>query len=384
MSNRWPEKVVIGLTGNIATGKSVVRRMLEHLGAFGIDADGLAHRAMSPGAPAYQPIIDTFGKWLLAPDGQIDREKLGNVVFADPEALERLEAITHPIIKQVLDLLIRRAKQKVVVIEAIKLIEASLGKDCDSVWVIDAPEEVQLQRLMSTRKLSEPAARVRIEAQPPQADKIARAHVVVQNADGYEETYDQVQRHFNALLGVSPEAVPEPEPEPVEVPTAPGEARITIQRGGPKHAEGIAAFITQMQGVSLERKDVLLRFGQKAYMLAYSDDKIIGLAGFKVENLITRVDEFQLAPGAPIETVGSLIDSVENASHALQSEISLLFLSNSTPEAIGRAIMDRGYEPRVAADLRVPDWREAAEDSAPPNSFMVAKKLREDRVLKPL
>jgi dephospho-CoA kinase len=123
VSNRWPGKTVIGVTGNIATGKSVVRRILEHVGAFGIDADGLAHRAMSPGAPAYQPILDTFGRWILAADGQIDREKLGKVVFTDPEALGRLEALTHPIVSQVINLLVKRAARRWV-IEAIGLVRS--------------------------------------------------------------------------------------------------------------------------------------------------------------------------------------------------------------------------------------------------------------------
>ena len=78
----WPGKFVIGLTGNIATGKSVVRKMLEHLGAYGIDADALGHRAIARDAPGYKPVLDTFGKWILAPDGQIDRGKLARVVFA--------------------------------------------------------------------------------------------------------------------------------------------------------------------------------------------------------------------------------------------------------------------------------------------------------------
>jgi dephospho-CoA kinase len=169
VSNRWPGKTVIGVTGNIATGKSIVRRILEHVGAFGIDADGLAHRAMSPGAPAYQPILDTFGRWILASDGQIDRDKLGKVVFNDPDALARLEALTHPIVSQVIDLLVKRASQKVVVIEAIKLFEAGLAQHCDSVWVIDAPEDVQIKRLVQQRKMTEPEARMRVAAQPPQA-----------------------------------------------------------------------------------------------------------------------------------------------------------------------------------------------------------------------
>jgi dephospho-CoA kinase len=76
----WPGKYVIGLTGNIATGKSVVRKMLEHLGAYGIDADALAHRAIAKDAPGYQPVLDTFGSWILTPEGQIDRTKLGRIV----------------------------------------------------------------------------------------------------------------------------------------------------------------------------------------------------------------------------------------------------------------------------------------------------------------
>ena len=137
---KWADKYVIGLTGSIGTGKSVVRRMLEHLGAYGIDADALAHRAMAPGAPGYKPVVETFGKYILMPDGQIDREKLGRMVFHDPEALTRLEEIIHPLVSQALDILIRRASQKVIVIEAIKLVEARINTDCDSLWVVYAPQ----------------------------------------------------------------------------------------------------------------------------------------------------------------------------------------------------------------------------------------------------
>jgi len=83
--SNWPGKYVIGLTGNIATGKSVVRRMLEHLGAYTIDADALSHRAISKGAPGYQSALDKFGNWILDKAGEIDREKLGHIVFNDPE-----------------------------------------------------------------------------------------------------------------------------------------------------------------------------------------------------------------------------------------------------------------------------------------------------------
>ena len=120
--SKWPGKTVIGLTGNIATGKSVVRKMLEHLGAYGLDADALGHRAISKGAPGYQAVVEMFGKWILDEDGQINRARLGRVVFADPLALERLEAIVHPLVLQAVDLIVQRSSQPVIVIEAIKLL----------------------------------------------------------------------------------------------------------------------------------------------------------------------------------------------------------------------------------------------------------------------
>jgi dephospho-CoA kinase len=383
VSNRWPGKTVIGLTGNIATGKSIVRRMLEHVGAFGIDADGLAHRAMSPGAPAYQPVIDTFGKWILAADGHIDRDKLGKVVFTDPDALARLEALTHPIVSQVIDLLVKRAGQKVVAIEAIKLFESGLADHCDTVWVVDAPEDIRLKRLMQQRKITEQEARMRMAAQPPQAEKKSRAKVVINNGGGYESTFSQVQDALDQLIG-KPEAAPEPVKEVVSA-APPGEVEIAIQRGGPKAAEAIAKFINQSEGLSLSRTDVLVRFGQKAYMLAYAGEKMIGLAGWQVENLIARTDEFLVAADAPIErTVKSLLQSIEKASNELQAEISLLFLKNNTSDGMRRAVLTSGYDPQEPADFNVPDWREAAEEAQPAETYLVAKRLRADRVLKPV
>ncbi|MBN1430876.1 MAG: dephospho-CoA kinase [Anaerolineae bacterium] len=383
MSNRWPGKTVIGLTGNIATGKSIVRRMLEHVGAFGIDADGLAHRAMSPNAPAYQPIVDTFGKWILNAGGHIDREKLAKVVLNDPEALAQLEALTHPIVTQVIDLLVRRAGQKVVVIEAIKLFEAGLAEHCDAVWVVDAPENIQIGRLIQHRNLTEQDARMRVNAQPPQAEKKARAVVVIDNAGGYESTFTQVQNALDRLIGTEETAL---EPVKEVVSTAPpGEVEIAIQRGGPKLAEDIARFINQNEGLSLGRTDVLVRFGQKAYMLAYAGEQMIGLAGWQVENLIARTDEFIVADQAPTErTVKSLLGSIEKASNELQAEVSLMFLKNDTSGEIRKAVLTSGYEQNSPADLNVPDWREAAEESQPPETYLVVKRLRADRVLKPV
>ena len=118
----WSGKYVIGLTGNIATGKSVVRKMLEHLGAFGIDADALAHRTIASGAPGFQPVLEAFGEGILDSSGEIERSKLAQIVFHDKDALARLELIIHPLVREAIDALINRSGHNVVVLEAIKLI----------------------------------------------------------------------------------------------------------------------------------------------------------------------------------------------------------------------------------------------------------------------
>jgi len=106
--------------------------MLEHLGAYGIDADALAHRVIAKGAPGYRPVISTFGRWILNKNTEIDRQKLGRLVFSNPDALAQLENIIHPYVNQAIDLIVKRSRQRTIVIEAIKLLETKLAGDCDT------------------------------------------------------------------------------------------------------------------------------------------------------------------------------------------------------------------------------------------------------------
>jgi dephospho-CoA kinase len=388
---RWKDKYVIGLTGNIAMGKSLVRRMLEHLGAYTIDADGLAHQAMAPGAPAYKPVIVTFGQWILDSEQRIDRSKLGAVVFAHPEALARLEAITHPVVGQAIDTLIQRARHKVVVVEAIKLLEGSLANQVDAVWVVDATEEKQLERLVK-RGLPRLDAIKRIRMQNPQADKLARASVVISDNGTPEETWAQVRLAWSQIKGAAEEEEIQAAVQRVRVTPAPtravGKMEITsldIIRGLPRNADQIAKLIYDRTGKKLSRNDVLMAFGQKSYLMAMADGQPVGLVGFLVENLVTRVDELLVLDHVPVVPVAkALVDAVERASRDLQSEVGYIFLPESeTPEMV-QVLFQQGYEAQELEDVKVPAWREAAREARPNGSKMFAKKLRAERVLKPL
>ena len=374
----WPGKYVIGLTGNIATGKSVVRKMLEHLGAYGIDADALAHRAIAKDAPGYQAVLDTFGSWILTPEGQIDRTRLGRIVFSDSEALGKLEAIVHPLVRQAIDLLVRRAGQKIIVVEAIKLLEGPLRSACDNIWVTTAPMEVQLRRLRIKRGMSAEVARQRIAAQPPQTQKIAAADVVIKNNGSFEAAWKQVLAAWQKTI---PDGIVD------LVPPAPAaKGVLAVERAGPRQVEEIAEFITEISKGrrAMSPEDVMAAFGEKAFLLLKIDERLVGLAGWQVENLVARVSDVYLEPGLALgEAVRVLMDAIEIASRELQSEILLLFL----PPHLGRhnAVWDAlGYSPRNPQDLKVSAWEEAALESMPVGTVMFFKQLRKDRVLKPV
>jgi len=204
LSERYPGKYLIGLTGNIAVGKSLVREMLAELGAVTIDADHIAHQVIRRGEAAYDDIIAAFGDGILDGDGEIVRAALGEIVFADPARLKQLEGISHPAIRRRIDQLIRGSDARVVVIEAIKLLEGELRGAVDSVWVVDATPQTQLGRLTMERGMTETEAERRIALQNSQADKLRQADVVIQNDGDIEDTRAQVERAWLAILPPSP------------------------------------------------------------------------------------------------------------------------------------------------------------------------------------
>lgn len=200
MNDRRLLRIIIGLTGNIGTGKSTVAGMLAELGAEVIDADKVAHEVMRAGAPAHTALVETFGPEVLAPGGEIDRKRLGALVFADPTALARLEAIVHPATIEAIHRRINDSSADVVVVEAIKLIESGMADAYDSVWVTTCRRKQQIQRIVDERGLSQAEAEQRIRAQPPPEEKIARADVVIDNSGPLSQTQEQVQAAWEVGL----------------------------------------------------------------------------------------------------------------------------------------------------------------------------------------
>lgn len=190
---------IIGLTGNIACGKSTVVAMLHTLGAATLDADRLVHDMYQPGDPVYYAVIEAFGADILGADAEIDRRALGRKVFGDPAALTRLERLTHPAVIARVWEWVARQTAPVVVIDAVKLIEAGIADGCDAVWVVTCPPDVERRRLLARPGMTEAEADRRLAAQGPEAAKIARAAVVIANGGTIAETRAQVERAWAAL-----------------------------------------------------------------------------------------------------------------------------------------------------------------------------------------
>ncbi len=377
----WPGKYVIGLTGNIGTGKSVVRRMLEHLGAYTIDADSLTHRVIAKGAPGYQKVIDSFGKWILTPDGEIDRGKVARLVFSNPEALKQLESIIHPYVLQGVDWLIKHATQKVVVVEAIKLLEANMHKSCDSVWVVTSSPVAQYNRLLRNRKMSEADARARITSQPPQDQKIKAANVIIRNDTSFEDAWKQVVAAYQKI-GIATE-------ESASVKTIATQkislGEVSVMRGKPRDSQAIAALFNRVRpgSADLNHDDIMAAFGEKAFLLLKVGENIGGVLGWQVENLVSRTVDIVLIPEIPANQVlPPMLEEMEQASRNLQCEASLVFV----PAALANEALWKGmgYEKRAPDSLSVSAWQEAARDSMIPNTVLFFKQLRQDRILRPI
>ncbi|MFC2070674.1 dephospho-CoA kinase [Chloroflexota bacterium] len=193
---------VIGLTGGIGSGKSTVAQYLAELGAVVIDADKVGHEAYKPGTPAFNDVVAAFGKEVIAENGEVDRKKLGAIVFGSPEALERLNRIMHSRMREIIKEQIEEYRQQridVVVIEAAVLLEANWDSLVDEIWVTAASENAVVRRLKDSRGLVEEQTLARIRSQLSSDERVKNADVVINNDGNLEEMKAKVKALWDKL-----------------------------------------------------------------------------------------------------------------------------------------------------------------------------------------
>ena len=206
--------IVLGITGGIACGKSLVCQFFRELGATVLSADELAREVVKPGEDTYKMVVAHFGKEILAADGNIDRSRLAEKIFLIPAERQELNRITHPAIGQLADKRISELRQDptvpLIIYEAPLLFEAKAEERVDLVLVVATTPEQQLERLMQRDKLSQSEALLRIAAQMPLAEKISRADILVENNATRAETLTFIQQIFTELTTLDKKNPPKP------------------------------------------------------------------------------------------------------------------------------------------------------------------------------
>lgn len=194
--------LVVGLTGGIGCGKSTVASVLRELGARVVDADQVAREVLAPGSPVLGKVVERFGPRILRADSSLDRNRLADIVFGDPQALADLNAITHPPIVEMIRQRIEEARNEgvqVLVVDAPLLLEAGMEGMVDEVWVVTCTREQQIERLCRRTGLSPREAEARMRAQMPLEEKMRRADRVIPNEGSLAQLRAEVERHWQDL-----------------------------------------------------------------------------------------------------------------------------------------------------------------------------------------
>jgi dephospho-CoA kinase len=368
-SKRWPTKTIIGLTGNIATGKSTIMRLAGERGALTLDADKIVHALMERSPTIREAIAEAFGRSILLDDGQIHRAALGRIVFNNPAALQRLEGIMHPAVRQAVYKYIDTFDGDVIIVEAIKLLEGELVSLCDQIWVADCTPQRQLERLLICRGMDEAAARQRISAQAPQKEKVARATVVIDTGGTMAQTEAQVAAAWDTSIGQAKPA------EEAAVDAA------LARRARPSDVPGILLLIQRATGGSLrmKRSELLMSFADRSYFIGQLGAEMTCVMGSYVDSGITRIDQLHFHPeNAVYTTAPAVLTMIEESAREHFCEIVLAFPPLNAPAAVTDWLTASGYAATPYARLhRI--WQKAVDESQPPDTAIMLKVLRDIR-----
>lgn len=394
---RWQDKQIIGLTGNIATGKSAIMRMAEEQKALTLDADKIVHQIMDTDPSMQAAIAVAFGSHVRKPDGRIDRAVLASIVFKDAKALHDLEQMLHPAVRTEIIQRINNHPAKVVMIEAIKLLEGGLAQECDQIWVTTCSRVRQIERLIICRGMDEETATLRVNVQPPQEEKIAKSDVVIDTNGTIADSRLAFERAWARLGEIATLKKPELPSKKVEASPSSTEIRrekpilklpasvdseVTVRRARPSDVPAVLLLMTKAtQGsIKLKRGELLLAMSERSYLIGQKGTEISTVVGWAADSSVARIEQIYIHPltELPITTY-PVLQEIETTADQLLCECLLAFLSTNTPAEVWQLFEAMGYQERVLERLpRV--WKRAAEESQPPHTTLLVKVLRDIRI----
>jgi dephospho-CoA kinase len=419
-------KLIIGLTGNIATGKSAVMRLAREMGALTIDADKVVHHIMDTDAEMQAAVAVAFGPEVRRKDGRIDRRKLGAIVFNDPSAMSDLEAMVHPAVRSYIARQIMETDADVVMIEAIKLLEGPLSKLCHQIWVTRCTKQKQLERLMVCRGMDAESAATRIRAQAPQEEKVALADVVIDTEGLMTDTEAQFALHWRRLpdpvtlpplnleaaasapppvkpkAHITPPSTPAAKPQAQKPPTAvskPAKPMPKLTMKPPKtqvarpddlqarraRPSDIPSILLLMQKatdgkVKMKRAELLMALSERSYVIGQVGAEISAVMGWSIDSQVARIDQIYLYPiTADSATAVAILDEIEQSALQHLGEVIVAFLPEDAPPEMDALFEGQGYQPAEKTALP-PAWQLAVEESQPENTRLMVRILDDYRL----
>ncbi len=432
-------KFIVGVTGNIATGKSAVMRLAADEGALVIDADKLVHEIMDTDPDMQASLAVAFGSDVRRPNGRIDRKVLGNIVFEDANAMRDLEAMLHPAVYELVTQLIADSEVPLIFIEAIKLLEGRLAQECQQIWVTRCSKQRQLDRLRICRGLETQTAAMRIKSQPPQEDKVALADVVIDTNGYMADTVRQFQQAWDRLpeavrnythspsksgtgsvLGTGPALASEPAKSPsltnlsegsarllkvpkpkkrlaksvgakaTATPTAPAAQprrrpeNLEVRRARPSDIPSIILLVQKATDgrTKMKRADLLMAFSERSYFIGQLGSDVNAIVGWNIDSQVATIDQiFIHPPEATADVTYAIMEEIESSAMDHICEIIVAFLPANCSDELKQVFDLQGYQ-QIDKEILPAVWQSAIEELQPDDSFFVVKILRDERLQK--